>query len=210
VASVKNFKAMDYTEIGDFMTKLRAKQINADGTPNVINYALEFCILTCARTDTVLGAVWGECDTDKRVWTIPAERMKAKRDHRVALSSRAIDILQAMDAIKESEFVFPGKSKGAGLSEMVLLVRLQKEFHRTETVHGFRTTFRVWCAEETEFKEEVAELALAHKVGDAVYQAYQRSDLLVKRFALAEAWSQFCDMTPINDGSNVVPMRGAK
>ena len=216
VASVRNHPAMPSAEIGNFMTKLRAKLfvVGDDGrrTPDIINHALEFCILRCARTANVLKANWGEINWDQRLWTIPPEKMKGKRnrerEHRVALSSRAIEILKEMEAIKVSSFVFPGRREGKSLSATVLEARL-RQMEPVATVHGFRSTFRDWVGDETDFPGELAEVALAHKVGNAVEQAYRRGDGLKKRYVLAEAWSKFCDQQPINDGSNVVNFRGS-
>ena len=216
VKRVKHHTAMNYQEIGNFMVKLRAASfvVDDDGrrTPDIINHALEFTILCCSRTNEVLGANWGEIDLDQKLWTIPPERMKGKRnrerEHRVPLSERAIEILKTMQAIKVSSFVFPGRREGKGLSPMVLLVRLRKMDPRA-TVHGFRSAFKVWASERTSFAHEVSEMALAHAIPSSVVAAYQRSDLLLLRYDLAEAWSKFCSQTPINDGSNVVPMRGS-
>jgi integrase len=216
VKRVKHHTAMNYQEIGNFMVKLRAASfvVDDDGrrTPDIINHALEFTILCCSRTNEVLGANWGEIDLDQKLWTIPPERMKGKRnrerEHRVPLSERAIEILKTMQAIKVSSFVFPGRREGKSLSATVLEARL-RQMEPVATVHGFRSTFRDWVGDETDFPGELAEVALAHKVGNAVEQAYRRGDGLKKRYVLAEAWSKFCDQQPINDGSNVVNFRGS-
>jgi integrase len=135
--------------------------------------------------------------------------MKSGKEHRVALSNRAIEILKEMEAIRVSSFVFPGRREDAGLSPMVMVLRLRRMRYAHITVHGFRSAFKDWAAECTAFANEVSEMALAHAVSNAVEAAYRRGDLLPKRFDLAEKWSEFCEQPPINDGSNVVPMRGS-
>jgi integrase len=201
VKRVKPHAAMPDTEIGDFMVKLRA-------TDDVIARALEFTIITCARTAEVLKANWSEIDFDEKLWIIPGDRMKAGKDHRVPLSARALVILKQMQKLRTGDFVFPGRRKGTGLSPMVLLMKLQKRMnYPAYTVHGFRSTFRDWTSEHTNFSGEVAEMALAHTVSDAVERAYRRGDLLQKRILLAEKWGEFC-MQPSRKGSGkVVSMR---
>jgi integrase len=204
VARVRHHAAMKYDEVGAFMAKLR-------GDDDTIARALEFCVVTCARTSEVLGARWGEIDLNERLWIIPPERMKGGREHRVPLSNRAIEILKQMQAVRLNSFVFPGRGEDAGLSAMVLLMRLRRMGYQHATVHGFRSCFRDWASERTNIANEVSEMALAHAVSDKVEAAYRRGDLLEKRFDLAEKWSAFCAQPPINDDSgNVVPMRGAK
>jgi integrase len=146
--------ALPYTDICTFMSDLR-------GRDSTSARGLEFLILTAARTGEVIGAQWPEIDLAAKVWTVPAKRMKGGKEHRVPLSDRAIEILQFMRQRRENDFVFPGQ-RNAGLSNMSLLAML-KIMHRTDlTVHGFRSTFRDWAAEQTNFPREVAEQALAH------------------------------------------------
>ena len=131
-------------------------------------------------------------DLDKRVWTLPSERMKVPREHRVPLSDPAIAILKHLQALKFGEFVFPGAREGKPLSNMAMLKTLERMKRRDITVHGFRSTFRTWAAEQTSYPGEVVEGALAHVVGNKVEAAYQRSDLLEKRRTLMDEWARYC------------------
>jgi integrase len=204
VQRVKHHAAMPAKEVGDFMAKLRAD-------PGTLARALEFCILTCTRTAETLGARWAEIDLDEKIWIIPAARIKGGREHRVALSSRAIAILKEMQRHRaDSDLVFPGRSKGGSLSRMVLRVQLRRIQSRgSYTVHGFRSTFRDWVSDSTNFSSEVAELALAHIVSDETERAYRRGDALQKRFQLAEAWAEFCSRpSRKDDAGKVVGIRG--
>jgi integrase len=191
-------KALPFAAVPDFMGKLRARQGAAPA-------ALEFAILTAARSGEVLGATWSEIDLDARVWTVPAERMKAGREHRVPLSARAVEILNSMSAVRASDFVFPGMRTNRPLSVMALEMVLRRMKVDT-TVHGFRSTFRDWTGERTAFPREIAEAALAHLVGDEVERAYRRGDALEKRRSLMDAWASFC-MSEVSD--KVVALRKA-
>jgi integrase len=152
--------------------------------------ALEFLILTAARTGEVLGAKWSEIDIDKASWTIPDNRMKAGREHRVLLPTRAIAILiQAKPLSALSEFVFPGRTIGKPMSNMAFLM-LMRRLNVNLTVHGFRS-FRDWCSERTNFSREICEAALAHAVKDRTEAAYRRGDLFEKRRELMERWSRY-------------------
>jgi integrase len=153
--------------------------------------ALEFCILTAARSGEALAARWEEIDKDEKVWTIPAGRTKAGRAHRIPLSERALAILKAMEELRKGEFVFPGQRQGRPLSGMafeMLLRRAKSSF----TAHGFRSAFRDWAGNETHFPRELAEHALAHVIGDKAEQAYRRSDALMRRRELMDAWARYC------------------
>jgi integrase len=183
IAKVEHLAALPYVELPTFMADLSER----DSTSA---HALEFTILTAARTGETIGAQWNEIDMGQKVWTVPAERMKGGRQHRVPLSDRAITILQDMAARRESGFVFPGQRK-AGLSNMALLGVL-RVMNRAVTVHGFRSAFRTWAAERSNFQREVAEAALAHVVGDQVERSYQRGDLFEKRRKLMDAWASYC------------------
>jgi integrase len=191
VRQVEHHAALPYGEIGEFMSALRQQ----DG---VAARALEFAILTVARTGEVLGARWKEIDLSAKIWTVPPDRMKARREHRVPLSKRALDILAEISAKREGDgeetfgFVFPGAKRGAPLSNMAFLMLLRRMRRDDLTAHGFRSTFRDWAAERTRFPAEVAEMALAHAVGDKVEAAYRRGDLFEKRRRLIEAWAAFC------------------
>ena len=189
--------AMPYPDIPAFVAWLRERDA-------VAALALEFAILTAARSGEVLGARWPEIDFDARVWTIPAKRMKSGREYRVPLSESALAILEKFGEARVSEFIFPGQGAGRPLSEMVLRRMLRRDAD-VVTVHGFRSSFRDWAGNETHFPRELAEAALAHVVGDKAEQAYRRSDALEKRRALMEAWAQWCE--PREAADNVTPLR---
>ncbi|SOE67079.1 Integrase [Burkholderia sp. YR290] len=185
VQKEEHHAALPYTEMCGFMDGLR-------GMGGVAARALEFCVLNASRTAEIIGAQWSEIDLDAKLWTVPAERMKMKKEHRVPLSKRAVAILQEMDAIRQGDFVFPGMREGTGLSNMSLLAVLKRMGRADLTVHGFRSTFRDWAAECTNFPRELAEKALAHAVRSEVEAAYQRGDLLTKRGKMMDAWSSYC------------------
>jgi integrase len=168
--------------------------------------ALEFAILCAARTGEVIGAKWDEIDFAEKLWTIPAGRMKAGHEHRVALSPAAVQLLKRLPTEHGNNFVFIGPRAGNGLSAVALMQTLRRMGHANISVHGFRSAFRDWCAEQTNFPREVAEMALAHKISDKVEAAYRRGDLLKKRFLLAEAWAKYCSSPPAAKAGAVVPM----
>jgi integrase len=199
VRRVEHHAALPYIEIGEFMAELRQQE-------GVVARALEFVILTAARTGEAIGARWSELNLTDRLWTVPAERMKAGREHRVPLSDRALAIVESMASIRSSDYVFPGGKAGRPLSNMALLMLLRRLGRDDLTSHGFRSTFRDWAAESTAFPAEVAEMALAHAVGDRVEAAYRRGHLLQKRRQLAEAWASFCE-TKAGLGAEVAPIR---
>jgi integrase len=167
---------------------------------------LEFAILTAVRTGEVIGTRWGKINLAERLWTIPGERMKAGKEHRVPLSVPAMAIIGQMHAIRTGEFVFPGWRAGQPLSNMAMLMTLRRMGRSDIVVHGFRSTFRDWAAERTNVASEVAELALAHAVGDKVEAAYRRGDHFEKRRQLAEAWGKFCGSAATG---RVIPLRGS-
>ena len=177
--------AMAYAEVPAFIIDLQARQATAA-------MALEFAILTAARSGEVLGARWNEIDMDRAVWVVPAARMKAGREHRVPLSKRAVSILKAMDKARDGDFVFPGQKSGAPLSVMALEMVLRRMKIEDATVHGFRSAFRDWSAECTSFTNEVCEAALAHVIKNKAEAAYRRGDLFDKRRKLMEAWAAYC------------------
>lgn len=203
VAAVEHQPALPWTRMGDFMADLRERE-------GVSALALQFAILAAARTGEVIGATWGEVDEVAKVWTIPALRMKAKREHRVPLTEAALTVLaKARAAAVETASdrpVFPGSDPKKGLSQMALamLVRRMNEASdggsspwidldgREVVPHGFRSTFRDWASEATTFDRETAEAALAHTVKDKVEAAYRRGDQLEKRRRLMDAWAAFC------------------
>jgi integrase len=189
VRAVVHHAALPYGEVAGFMVELRGQQ-------GVAARALEFAVLTAARTGEVLSASWGEIDAAQRLWTIPAARMKAGREHRVPLSSAAMAVVEQMTAIRSSLFVFPGVRYGQPPSKTALFEVLRNMGWGHVTVHGFRSCFRDWVAERTSYPTEVAEMALAHLVGDKVEQAYRRSDQFERRRELAEVWAKYCDAAP--------------
>lgn len=200
VKRVKSHAALPYVETADFMTGLRQRE-------GVAARAFEFAILTAARTSEALGATWSEIDLDAAVWTIPADRMKARRDHRVPLSDAALTLLRAMPRENGSDYVFISPmAKGKPLSNMALLATL-KRMERTDlTAHGFRSTFRDWAAETTAYPDAVVEMALAHAIGNAVEAAYRRGDLFEKRKRLMADWSAYCESGSVRR-AEIVPIR---
>lgn len=197
VQRVKHHAALPYTEMPGFMTDLRA----CDG---ISARALEFAILTGTRSGEVRGAAWDEIEG--AVWTIPGERMKAGKSHRVPLSDRAKAILTGMRAHGQSGFIFPSTKRSASLSDMSMTAVLRRMGRNDLTAHGFRSTFRDWAAERTGYPREVCEMALAHSIPDKVEAAYRRGDLFDKRRRLMDEWARYCNQSPDAD-AEVVPMR---
>jgi integrase len=189
--------ALPYAELSDFMAELQEQD-------DVGARAFEFAILTVARTGEAIEAKWSEINIVERLWTLPADRMKAGKEHRVPLCDRAIEILKEMQKIRESEFVFPGGKTGRPLSKMAFLMMLRRLGRGDVTAHGFRSAFSTWCSERTNFPTEARELALAHNVGSKVEQAYMRGDLFDKRRELAAAWARFCAAAVVD--AEVVPL----
>jgi integrase len=198
IATVEHHDAVPYLEAPAFMGELRAKK----GTPA---RALEFAVLTAARTGEVIGARWTEIDLEARLWIVPGERMKAGKEHRVPLSDRAIAILEALP--RGGELVFPRDEGGKPLhpGSMWEVVRRMRD---GATVHGFRSSFRDWAAEQTSYPHEMAEIALAHTVGNKVEQAYRRGDMMEKRRRLMADWAAYCSQRPANR-DNIVAIREA-
>jgi integrase len=203
VRRVEHHAALPYAELPGFLVALREQE-------GIAARALEFVILTAARTGEVIGARWNEIDLLEKTWIVPAERMKAGREHRVPLSARALAILEEMQARRHGDegFVFPGGKSGKPLSNMALLMSLRRMDRGDLTAHGFRSSFRVWVAERTNFPAEVAEMALAHTVSDKTVAAYNRSDLFERRRRLMQQWGTFCTTPPLQERqSNVAPIR---
>lgn len=194
--------ALPYAEIPAFMADLAGREALAAK-------ALQFTILTAARSGETLGATWGEIDLDAAVWTIPAERMKAAKEHRVPLSVRAVEILREVQGLntlgRKEAAVFPGQT-GGHLSVMAMNMLLRRMERGDITVHGFRSTFREWAGETTSYAREVVEHALAHQLADKAEAAYQRGSLFPKRVKLMQAWADYC-ASPVADGANVTPIR---
>jgi integrase len=197
IAKVKHHPALPYAELPAFMAEL-------DRLENIGALALKFTIFTAARTGEVIRATWDEIDN--ATWTIPAQKTKARREHRVPLAPTVIELLQALPREEGNPFVFIGGKASGGLSHLPMLWVL-KTLKRTDiTVHGFRSTFRDWAVEMTAYPNHVVEQALAHAVGNAVERAYRRSDLFDKRRKLMEDWSRYCTQSPAT--GDVVPIRG--
>lgn len=184
VQKVEHHPALPYTAIGGFMVELR-KQKGMAAT------ALEFTILAAARTGEVIAARWEEIDLAEKLWNIPAARMKAKKEHRVPLSPRAVAILKELQKAG-GDFVFAGLKPNTHLSNMAMLNLLKRMERGDLTVHGFRSTFRDWAAETTNYPHEVAEMALAHTVSDETERAYRRGDLFKKRVGIMRDWAAYC------------------
>jgi integrase len=164
---------------------------------------LEFTILTACRSGEVCGARWEEIDLVKAMWVIPGSRMKAGKEHRVPLSDRAVALLTALEEMRASDFVFPGRAHGKPLSGMAMSMLLRRMKADDITVHGFRSTFRDWASEKTSFPHEVCEQALAHAIGNKTEAAYRRGDLFEKRRRLMQAWADFIEN---GQRSNVVKL----
>jgi integrase len=199
---------MPYGELPGFLTALR-------GQEGIAAHALEFAILTAARTGEVIGARRSEIDFVGKTWMVPAERMKARRVHRVPLSPRALAIVaEIKKASPQGDsgdlFVFPGGKTGKPLSNMAFLMLLRRMGRGDLTAHGFRSSFRDWCAERTSFPAEVAEMALAHVVGSKVEAAYRRGDMFDKRRRLMEQWATFCTTAALQERQGTVtPLRAS-
>jgi integrase len=196
VRKVEHHAALPYVELPGFMSALCERE-------GIAARALEFTILTAGRVGEVLGARWSEFNLLEKTWTVPAERMKARKEHRVPLSDRALAILQEMQTHRSEEgFVFPGARTGAALSDW----SIRELVTDGTTVHGFRSTFRDWADERTHYSNHVVEQALAHAIGSKVEKAYRRSDLFDQRRRLMDEWSRFSTTAPAERGE-VVPLR---
>ena len=189
--------AMPYDEVAAFVADLRGRAAFAA-------LALELCILTAARSGEILGMRWDEVDLNKKIWTVPAHRMKAGREHRVPLSQRATDVLVRLGEGRSGDFVFPGQRRGNPLSHSAMEMVLRRMKIENATIHGFRSSFRDWAGNETSFPREVVETALAHVIGDKAEQAYRRSDALEKRRKLMEDWAAYCEPKRL---ANVLSMK---
>lgn len=189
-AQVKHHAALPFTDIPPFMTELRER-------PAMAARALEFTILTAARSGETRGMTWGELDLDGKVWTVPATRMKAGASHQVPLSDAALAIVAALhkDGVEPTATVFPAKG-GSTFSDMAFSQLLKRMDHGNITAHGFRATFRDWAGETTQFEREVIEMALAHTVASSVERAYRRGRALEKRRELMAAWAAYCSSIP--------------
>lgn len=193
--------ALPFAEIGAFMPKLAAM-------PGIASLAVQFIILTATRTGDVRFAVWGEIDEAKRLWTIPAERMKARKEHIVPLTDAALAILQKVKSeMIESDFVFPNDRTGKAMSENFGTALLKRMGRSDITIHGMRSTFRDWAAEVSHYPSDIVEMSLAHTIKNKTEAAYRRGDLLAKRTKLMADWAAYCALMPSENAENVVQLR---
>jgi integrase len=202
VRAVRHHPALPYAELPAFMAELRAREQGLSAR------ALEFTILTAARTGETIGATWDEFDLKEKIWTVPAVRMKGGKDHKVPLCDPALEMLETLPRECGNKFVFAGTSKGAALSNMAML-ELLKGMRLGFTVHGFRSTFRDWAAERTNYPREVVEAALAHTIENKVEAAYRRGDLFEKRRRLMRDWARYCASRPIENALSKVTLLNA-
>ena len=207
VAPVEHHPALPYRDLPTFMAKLRQRE-------GISARALEFTILTIARTGDTIGAKWPEIDQKEKLWTVPADRVKGKkgarkRDHVVPLSKQALALLD--DLPEDGAFIFPGGIEGKGLSNMAMAELLKEMGYSSDaaTVHGFRSTFKDWCSEQTAYPNEMSEMAMAHTVSDKVEAAYRRGDMREKRRRLMADWAAYCGGKAAG-GNNVVKIGGRK
>lgn len=196
VVDVVHHSALEYAELPAFMVRLR----DCEG---VAARALEFAILTAARTSEVTGALWSEIDLDAATWTIPGQRMKSGREHKVPLAPETVALLRGLYTHRTNPFVFIS-ANGAGLSNMAM-AKVLRRLEPDVTVHGMRAVFSTWASERANFPNHIVEMALAHKISKAVEAAYRRGDLLAKRRKVAEAWAAYCTSPPVEAGEVVVP-----
>jgi integrase len=199
VRKVKHYAALPWQDMPDFMTNLRQRE-------GMGARALEFAILTAARSGEVRLATWDEIDINAKLWTIPESRMKAGRAHKVPLSDPAVKLLKALPRFGESPYVFPA-ARGGVLSDMSISA-VCRRMEVNAVPHGFRSTFKDWCRSSTSYPDEVSELALAHVSSDATRAAYARDELLPKRANLMRDWARFCGI--VQTKGSVTPIRGAK
>lgn len=185
IAPHKHHPALPFDQMGEFMGKLRTHE-------GVSMLCLEFVILTACRSGEALKAKWSEIDEEKGVWIIPSDRMKARKEHRVPLSDAALAVLEDAKKVCQGEYIFPGVRSGKPMSDMSLTMLLRR-LHKGVTVHGFRSAFRDWAAEVTHFPGEMAEMALAHVVGNKVEAAYRRGDMFEKRRQMMADWASWCE-----------------
>lgn len=206
VSAVQHHAALPYREIGAFMEQLRQRE-------GIGAKALEFAILTAARSGEVRGATWSEINLKERIWRIPAQRMKANNEHIVPLSDAAVAVIKQMQKLrlddKEDSFVFPGAKEDKPLSDMSLTKPLRNMGRADLTAHGFRSTFSDWRAEVTAYPSEMGEMALAHTIGNKVEAAYRRGNLLQKRFRMMDDWSRYC-AKPMQSTAEVLPLKGKR
>jgi integrase len=186
VRPVKHHAALPYAEIGEFIVDLRQQE-------GIAARALHYTILTVGpRTGGTIGARWPEIDWQARLWTIPGERMKGGEEFKVPLSDIALAVLAEMQEIRQNDFIFPGAKARRPISNMAMLMTLRRMGRSDLTVHGFRSTFKDWGSDCTNFPREIIEMAMAHTIDDKVEAAYRRGDALVKRRQLMDEWARYC------------------
>lgn len=200
VKRITHHAALGYAQIGELMVSLRQQA-------GIAAKALEFAILTACRSGEVRLAAWDEIDLNSRIWVIPGERMKAGKEHRIPLSDAAMAVLNQME--HSAKLIFPGRAEGKPLSDMSLSAVLRRMGRDDLTVHGFRSTFRDWASESTNYPRDVAEMALAHAIGNKVEAAYRRGDLFAKRTRMMEDWAKFCG-TVQNEHARIASIRRSK
>jgi integrase len=200
VARREHHEAVPLDDMASFLAQLRAK-------PGLGARALEFLILTAARSGEVRGARWGEINIQQAEWLVPGERMKAGKDHRVPLSEPALKLLKSLPRVDGTDLVFPS-TKNTPLSDMTL-TKVMRDMGQQAVPHGFRSTFRDWASERTNYPREAAEMALAHTIGDKVEAAYRRGELFDKRKRMMADWAAFCERPPAKGGA-VVPLKGKR
>lgn len=199
---IEHHAAISYAKVGAFMVQLREQQGSTAR-------AMEFAILTAARSGEARGATWDEIDMKAKVWTIPAARMKGKKEHRVPLSAAAIDVLNKAKAHSSDSIVFPGRDGKKPLADMAPMAMLRRMGRADLTLHGFRSTFRDWAAECTAYPQHVCEMALAHAIPNAVEAAYRRGDMFEKRVRMMDEWAAFCNIVKNEavEVDNVIPIQ---
>lgn len=202
IAKVEHHPALPYGQLPEFMTALALRE-------GIAARALEFTVLTAARTGETIGARWNEINLTDRIWTVPANRIKGGKEHRVPLSAIAMGILEALPIERGNQYVFIGPNKGSGLSNMAMASVLKRMEREDITVHGFRSSFRDFAAERTNFENHVVEMALAHVIGSKVEAAYRRGDLFDKRVKLMDQWARYCTSPPVGSSDNVTPLRAS-
>ena len=197
VSKVKHHRALPFREVGTFIVDLRKRE-------GIAARALEVLILTACRSNEVRGATWSEVDLVNKIWVIPQARMKADKEHRIPLSDRVIEILEALPRLPDNDLVFPAPRRGV-LSDMTLGAVLKRMGRADVTAHGFRSTFRDWAGETTAYPQDVLEHALAHQLKDKAEAAYARGTLFDKRRGLMDDWAKYCGTAAASEGASPAP-----
>ncbi|MCC3304203.1 tyrosine-type recombinase/integrase [Sneathiella sp. HT1-7] len=202
IQKIEHFKALPYEDVAAFVSLLRKKD-------SYSAMGLELIILTACRTGSLINAKWEDFNFDKKEWIIPAENMKAGKEHRVPLSPAVIAVLEKLLAVRQNEYVLPGANGKGHASNMALLQLIKRMgYGGRVTPHGFRSTFKDWASERTAYPNEVSEMALAHSVGNKVEAAYRRGDLFDKRKRIMDDWAEYCSKPESENVNNVIEIRG--